>query len=339
MSEITPDARVLEDGNDALLNADTAGDTTRETVEFADLSELGKTPAAPETPAAKQPAAQPPVDEDDVPEQFRGKSKKEIVKMYQDAHQVIGRQGSELGELRSKADFAIKTSLEALRGRKVEAQTPSQTPAATEPQDESAFFAKPFESVSKAIENHPIIKEIRATLGQSAADTAAARATSATEQFNRAHPDAPQILQDADFRQWVAASPIRRSLLQRAHQSYDFHAGDEVFSTWKALKGMKQSTPAGTQSTTAAAATPGAPSAADVSAAAATLASARKAKADAAAKAAAVPTGGASGAGKSPGGKKVFRRADVMRLMETDPDRYEQLADEIALAYSENRVR
>lgn len=344
MSEITPDARVLEDTDTALLEADTTASTVTEPVEFADLNELGKT--APSAPAAAAPAAGKPAapaaadDEADLPPEFKGKSKKDIVKMYRDAHQVIGRQGSELGELRQKADFAIKASLEALRGRKVDDGKPAApaAPAAPEQVDESAFFAKPHEAVSKAIENHPLIKEIRETLGRGAAEQAASRATAATEQFNRTHPDAPQILQDPEFRQWVAASPIRRSLLQRAHQAYDFHAGDEVFSTWKALRGVKQSaSKAGEQPAPPAA--PAAATPADVSAAAATLAAARKAKAAAAASAAAVPTGGASGAGKPTGGKKIFRRADVMRLMETDPERYEALADEIAQAYAENRVR
>jgi hypothetical protein len=343
MTDITPDARVLEDNDAALLDADTPAGA--EAVEFADLAELGKTPApaAAATPAAGKPAAPAaaaPADDADLPEQFRGKSKKELARMYQEAHQTIGRQGSELGELRQKADFAIKASLEALRGRKIDEPAKPAAPASAEPRDESAFFAKPYETLGKEIENHPIIKEIRETLGRAAADQATARATASTEQFNRTHPDAPQILQDPEFRQWVSASPIRRSLLQRAHQAYDFHAGDEVFSTWKALRGAKQpASKAGEQPAAAAAPAAGAPSAADISAAAATLANARKAKADATAKAAAVPTGGASGAGKPAGGKKIFRRADVMRLMETDPERYEALADEIAQAYAENRVR
>jgi hypothetical protein len=338
MSEITPDARVLESDDAALLEADTTGELPD--VEFADLNELGKTapaaaaPAAGAKPAGQQPAQQP-VEDDDLPPEFKGKSKKEIVKMYRDAHQVIGRQGSELGELRQKADFAIKASLEALRGRKVDEPTNKPAPAAAAPVDESAFFAKPYEAVGKAIEDHPVIKEIRETLGRAAADQATARATAATEQFNRAHPDAPDILRDPEFRQWVAASPIRRTLLQRAHQAYDFHAGDEVFSTWKALRDVKQpKAPAAGTSGQQPAATP-----ADVSAAAATLAAARKAKAAAAASAASVPTGGASGAGKPSAGKKIFRRADVIKLMETDPERYEALADEIAQAYAENRVR
>jgi hypothetical protein len=336
--DIQSDAKILEDGDDALVDA--AADST-ETVEYADLNELDKpAPAAPvaatkPAPAAPAAPAAPnlPVTDDDVPEQFRGKSKKDIVKMYQEAHQTIGRQGSELGELRQKTDFAIKASLEALRARKAEDKPAA--PAA-EPMDESAFFAKPHESVSKAIESHPIIQEIRRTLGRAAADQATARAAGATEQFNRAHPDAQEVMRDVEFRQWVNASPIRRALMDRANKAYDFHAGDEVFSTWKALRGVKQSQSAPAQSAPAAT---GAPDAAAVSAAAATLANARKAKADAAAKAATVPTGAAAGAGKPTAGKKIYRRADVLRLMEEQPERYEAMADELSLAYAENRVR
>lgn len=350
MADIKPDSRVLEDGSQALLDADAAVGAGDEQIEFADLNELKPGDSAAAKPAAGAAGAKPNADagkpaagdDEGLPPEFKGKSKADIVRMYQDAHKVIGRQGSELGELRQKADFAIKASLEALRGRKEPGQQAQQqaAQAATLP-DESEFFARPYEAVSKAIEaklaDSPIIKEIRETLGRAAADQATSRAASATERFNRAHPDAAEILRDDEFRNWVAASPIRRTLLQRAHTAYDFDAGDEVFSTWKALKGSKQSASrAGEQSGD------GQPSAADVSAAAAILAKQRQAKSEAAARAASVPTGGASGAAKSgagAGGKKVFRRADVIQLMETDPERYERLADEIALAYAEGRVR
>jgi hypothetical protein len=37
--------------------------------------------------------------------------------------------------------------------------------------------------------------------------------------------------------------------------------------------------------------------------------------------------------------KKIYRRADVLELMENHPERYEMLAPEIELAYAEGRVR
>jgi hypothetical protein len=51
-------------------------------------------------------------------------------------------------------------------------------------------------------------------------------------------------------------------------------------------------------------------------------------------KAAAVDTGGT---GES--GKKIYRRADLIRLKMTDPNRYDALSDEIMAAYQEGRVK
>jgi hypothetical protein len=46
-------------------------------------------------------------------------------------------------------------------------------------------------------------------------------------------------------------------------------------------------------------------------------------------------------AGHGAGGKKkqVFRRADLMRLKQEDPDRYERLQPQILQAYAEGRVK
>ena len=43
--------------------------------------------------------------------------------------------------------------------------------------------------------------------------------------------------------------------------------------------------------------------------------------------------------GESTAGKKIYRRADLIRLKTTDPTRYDNLADEIYQAYAEGRVK
>ena len=43
------------------------------------------------------------------------------------------------------------------------------------------------------------------------------------------------------------------------------------------------------------------------------------------------------GSGES--SRKVYRRADLIRLKMTDPQRYESLSDEIMAAYAEGRVK
>ena len=50
------------------------------------------------------------------------------------------------------------------------------------------------------------------------------------------------------------------------------------------------------------------------------------------------PTGGARGSAEG-SRKKVYRRADIIKLMRTDPERYQALSEEILKAYSEGRVK
>ena len=309
--------------------------------EIVDLNaEATPAPAPAATPAkGAQPAAQPQPapggeEDDDIPEEYRGKSVKEIARMHREAQQLIGRQGAELGEFRKKADLLIQASLanlQAARGTQPQpAGQPNGQPAAEEKIDEVDFFRSPQEAIAKAIANNPVIKEIRATLGQTAATQAEQRALAATQRFNAAHPDAPQIMADPEFQKWVGASRVRSSLLHRAHTAYDFDAGDEVFGTWKALKSIKapvaSAQPASGE---------GQPAADAVSEAARTLAAQRRKQAvnDAAA-----PSGGNAAPSKG-SAKKIYRRADVLALMESNPDRYEQLAPEIEAAYREGRVR
>lgn len=299
--------------------------TPGENEELVDLDtaqpQITAQPAAQPTPAAT------PNEDDELPEALRGKSPKEIARLYRDAQQHIGRQASEMGELRKAADLALRTTatLAARQAAPAPAAAPA-APAAPATPDEVEFFKTPAEAVAKMIANHPAIKRIEETLGNTAKNQAVERATRATERFNSAHPDAATILQDPEFRQWVGASRVRSALLNRAHHQFDFDAGDEVFGTWKALKGIGRP----------GAAAPAAPAQADVSAAARTLAAQKKRAA--ALNDAATPTGG-NGTASNKGAVKIYRRTDVIRLMETNPDRYLELAPEIELAYKEGRVR
>jgi len=283
----------------------------------------------PEAAATAKPEKPEPNPEDEIPEQYRGKTPAQLAKMLADSQSLIGRQGQELGDLRRKADQYIQASLQlATQRREAPAAPAAAAPAKPAPIDEADFFAKPMDAVQRAIEQSPVIQEIRRAMGDNAKTQAVERAMAAQQRFQAAHPDAEQILGDPEFRKWVEASNVRRGLLQRAHLHYDFDAGDEVFGTWKALKGVGKAAPAAEDPAAAAAA---------ASEAGRTLAAQRKKQA---ASAAAVPSGGGGGGPAQGGGsKKIYRRADVLQLMETDPERYERLAPEITLAYQEGRVR
>jgi hypothetical protein len=99
-------------------------------------------------------------------------------------------------------------------------------------------------------------------------------------------------------------------LFTKADAEFDFNSADELLSTYKAIKAV-QSNEKQVQ-------------------AAATQAKAQ----ETALKAAAVDTGGT---GES--SRKIYRRADLIKLKMTDPDRYMALQDEILAAYAEGRVR
>jgi hypothetical protein len=120
------------------------------------------------------------------------------------------------------------------------------------------------------------------------------------------HPDFGQIVQDQDFANWVKSSPIRIGLYVKADGEFDYDSANELLSTYKQLKGIKakQTSEAGETQ--------------------------RKSNL----KAATVDVGGT---GES--GKRVYRRADLIRLKMQDPARYDALSDEIMAAYAEGRVK
>jgi len=168
-----------------------------------------------------------------------------------------------------------------------------------EVEPEIDFFEDPKKAVQNTIDKHP--------------DVLAAR--QASQEFKKMqiqqklateHPDFTQIVQDQEFVDWVKSSPIRLGLYAKADGEFDYDSANELLSTYKQLKGVrtKQTSDAGEAT--------------------------RKQNL----KAAAVDTGGTGETGK-----RVYRRADLIRLKMTDPQRYESLSDEIMIAYQEGRVK
>lgn len=228
-------------------------------------------------------STEPPADE--VPEKYRGKSVKEVAQMHQELEKLLGKQSSEVGELRRAFDTVLKAQLE------------KQAPK--EEEDEVDFFTDPEKATARAIDRHPKIKEAEQVATQYRQQTAVSK-------LQQDHPDMKEILSDNRFQEWVAASKIRTQLFQQADQLYDTDAASELFSLWKDRQQVVNQT-----------------------------AQAEKAGRKAAVKSAS--TGNARGSGEV--SKKVYRRTDIINLMANDPDRYEQLSDEIMRAYQEGRVK
>lgn len=179
--------------------------------------------------------------------------------------------------------------------------TPKKAPVQPqqEEEEETDWFIDPDSALDKKLNSHPVVQELQKEAQNN-------RRTASLAKLTQKHPDFKEVMQDSDFVNWVKSSKIRTQLFIQADQQFDLDAADELFSTYKERKALAEAT-----------------------------VNADKQSRKAAAKNAS--TGGARGSGQTPA-KKTFRRADIINLKNSDPERYQQLASEILLAYKEGRV-
>ena len=240
-----------------------------------------------ETPEEEQPQ-QP-----EVPEKYQGKSVEDLVQMHQELEKFSGKQSTEVGELRKVVDDYIQTQLSTQ-------QAPQQQQQQDDNDDDVDFFVDPKTAVSRAIDNHPKIKEAQAYTQQYKQQATLA-------QLKSSHPEMEQILQDPKFAEWIKGSKVRTQLFVQADQQYDYDAANELFSLWKERSQVVQQTAQAERE-------------------------ARKSSVKTAS------TGNARGTAEG-SRRKVYRRADIIKLMRTDPERYQSMSDELLKAYAEGRVR
>ena len=226
--------------------------------------------------------------EDDIPEKYQGKDIKDIVRMHQEAEKLLGKQSSEVGELRGIVDNFVKTQL-------AKANSPQE-----EDEEEIDFFDDPQKAVERAIAKHPSVKQAEQA-------SLVMRQQAALGKLQTDHPDFNDIIQDNKFQEWVMASEVRQELYQRADQNFDYNSANELLTTWKERQNIVKE-------------------------------SAEMHEADRKRQLKSASTGNARGSGER-SSRKIYRRADIIKLMQTDPDRYQQLAPEIRVAYAEGRVK
>lgn len=161
------------------------------------------------------------------------------------------------------------------------------------------FFVEPKAAITKAIDSHPAIKEAQqAALQMRRAET-----------LNKLASDFPNFMetvQDDGFKEWVKGSKVRLQLYAAAENNFDYDAATELLSTWNDKQSLAKK-----------------------------AIETNKIDRQTQLKAADVGATNSSTEGSS---KKKYRRSDIIRLMQTDPDRYLAMADEIAQAYAEKRV-
>jgi len=241
-------------------------------------------------PEEEQPAEPEEIQEaqeEDIPEKYQGKDIKDVVRMHQEAEKLLGKQSSEVGELRKIVDDFVKTQLAT--------NSPQE-----KDEEEIDFFADPDKYFEHKLANHPKIKEAEEV-------SASMKRQEIFNKLQANHPDFQEIIQDSKFGEWVAASKVRTELYQRADQKFEYDSADELLTLWKERQNLVTET-------------------------------AEMQEADRKRQLKSASNGNAKGSGEKPS-RKIYRRADIIKLMQTDPNRYQDMAAEIRQAYAEGRVK
>jgi hypothetical protein len=245
------------------------------------------------TTATTEPESQ--TTEPAIPEKYKGKTFDDIVRMHQEAEKLIGRQAQEVGEVRKLADDLIKQQL----------NTNKQDTQPSSEDNEIDYFADPSKAVNHAVENNPIVKQLKEQAELQHRQQGAARLQ---EKF----PGYLDVVNSEDFLNWVKSSKVRIDLFTKAN-NFDFDSAEELLETFTTIKGIK---------------------AQNAQKADADLVKTEQATRSQALKSAAVQKGGTGEVSKP-----VYKRVDLIRLRMQDPNRYNDMHEEIMRAYAEGRVK
>jgi hypothetical protein len=169
----------------------------------------------------------------------------------------------------------------------------------TQHEPEVDFFEDPKKAIQNTVDRHPDVLAAKQA-------TLEFKKMQIQQKLSKDHPDYIDIVQNNDFVNWVKESPVRLGLYAKADGEFDYDSANELLSTYKALRSVKSKQ----------------------------VENDGKEVRKQSLKAATVDTGGS---GES--SRRVYRRADLIRLKMTDPQRYEALSDEIMKAYQEGRVK
>jgi hypothetical protein len=232
--------------------------------------------------------------EPEVPEKYKGKSLDQIVKMHQEAEKLIGRQAQEVGESRKLLDEYIKQQLNTTKNDVQPVQ-----------QQEIDWFEDPAKAVNQAVENNPVLKQLKEQQAEQQKQVA-------LQTIEKSHPDFMGIAQSEDFAQWVQGSKIRMQLFAQAN-NYDVDAAMELLGNYKSIKGYQEQK--------------------------ANKADDTLKKVDSEARTKTLKAAGVQQGGSGELSKPVYRRNDLIRLRMTDPERYNGMQDDIMQAYAEGRVK
>jgi hypothetical protein len=165
---------------------------------------------------------------------------------------------------------------------------------------EEDFYTDPVSAVRRVVDE--ALEPVKQNLGKTQLDTT-------LQKLQAKHPDLETLVNDMSFQNWVLASTPRQEMWTRA-SSGNFEYADELLSQYKtinqgAIEAKKEQDEAVKEEELKAAT--------------------------------AVSAGSSRDAGAM--NKPIYKRSELIRLRMNDPQRYQDLHNEIMQAYAENRVR
>ena len=229
---------------------------------------------------------------------------------YQPPEKYAGKSLEDVITMHQNAEKAIgKQGQEVGEQRKLiqslmEAQNTTQTNAPPEEKTtfEDQFYSDPAQAVNSAIENHPSVVEARK-------ERQVQQQQHQLSVLEKAYPDWQDRVGTKEFQDWVGSSAIRTEMFRKADSEYNPGYAIELFDMYDKVNMVDKTKEVKKQET---------------------------AKRDKALRKTSSETRSTS---DSVGGKKIYRRADLINLQVSDPNRYASLADEIQSAYAEGRVK
>ena len=167
---------------------------------------------------------------------------------------------------------------------------------------EDQFYSDPAQAVNSAIENHPSVVEARK-------ERQVQQQQHQLSVLEKAYPDWQDRVATKSFQDWVGESAIRTEMFRKADSEYNPDYAIELFDMYDKINMIDKTKEVKKQET---------------------------AKRDKALRKTSSETRSTT---DSLAGKKIYRRADLINLQVSDPNRYASLSDEIHSAYAEGRVK
>lgn len=268
---------------------------------------LARTEVQPKSKGRQAPKTEQQDEEDaDIPDKYRGKSLRDVIEMHRNLETQYGRQSNDLGTQRHMTDILLGLK----RERDLQQNSDSADEKVEIKGDE--LLANPTEALERVIA--PRERKQAERLDAVEQQLAATR-------FAGRHPDYTEYTNDPEFKTWIAASPLRaRAAVAAANGAWDV-AGD-LLDDYKAHKAASRKTSVQEEEE----------SENSEQEEQHPLKLARSASLESSSQ------GNSNGGSK---GKKIYKRADIMRIRIKNPELYysEEFQAEIMPAYSEGRVR